>query len=591
MKLSNEDLAKEAGVNPWELRDDLTDGNPAEIITLAQQFHTAAGHAADATGIAAKADEITAAGYRIDDTPVHDVNTHLQQTRTHLGNSGENMELIARDLATIADELADRTTTAKVTVVTLDHELERVRAAADRLVQDAYANPIAIDPATGWLRNYNQEAVVLKEAAVGMVRNSGATVRDLVDGYEDILTSRLKSLAEMGYDPPAELDAGSTDPDIPSKGTDPKQVNGWWKGLTPYQQRELIAEHPEQIGNLDGIPTEVRHEANRSVLASEATRLDERIAELKHEEPENLAAIFEIRALEEQRKDLAVIEQRLDAPVGEGKQHAYLLGFDPDGNGRAIVAMGDPDTADNIVTFVPGTGAGLSSAGDYMAKADLMATEANALDPSSPTSSIMWIGYDAPQDIVKWPPGSGDAISSDFAERGAPALDSFQDGLRATHQGPRSHNTVLGHSYGSTVVGYTAKDHGLDADDVIFVGSPGVGVEKAAELGIGKDHVWSSHAKNDPIQFGVNPGDLLAHKQQVDLIHGHNPSDPDFGGRTFTSDPGKPLITWKERSWGPMPLPPTPEFHGDAHSQYWDPRSASLKNMTAIITGHNDLVK
>lgn len=589
MDLSNEVLAKKARVNAWELRDDLAEGNPAEIIGLAQQFHTASGQAADATDIAATADEITAAGYQLDNTPVHDVNAHLEQTRANLGNRGENMALIARDLATIADELATRTTSAKAEVTTLDSELERVRAAMNQVIQDAYANPIAIDPTTGWLRNYNQEATALEDAAVGMVRNRGGTVRGLVDGYEEILTNRLKSLADMGYDPPAELDAGNTDPDIPSKGTSPQQVNDWWESLTPYQQRELIAENPEQIGNLDGIPTTVRHEANRSVLTSEVARLDEQIAELKREH--NPVLGFQISALEEQREDLAAIEKRLDTPVGNGKQKAFLLGFDPDGNGKAIVAMGNPDTADNIVTYVPGTGTGLSDAASGMKRADLMATEANALDPNSSTSSIMWIGYDAPQDIAKFPPGSGDAIDSGFAKRAAPALDSFQDGLRVTHEGQRSHNTVLGHSYGSTVVGYTAKDHGLDADDVIFVGSPGVGVDKATDLRLDRDQVWSSHAKNDPIQLGVDLDDIRAGNRQVDLIHGRNPSDPDFGGRTFTSDPGKPLVTWKEHSVGPFQLPPTPQFHGDAHSQYWDEGSSSMDNMTAIITDKDHLVK
>ncbi|HEY2763441.1 MAG TPA: alpha/beta hydrolase [Pseudonocardiaceae bacterium] len=79
-------------------------------------------------------------------------------------------------------------------------------------------------------------------------------------------------------------------------------------------------------------------------------------------------------------------------------------------------------------------------------------------------------------------------------------MDFFQDGLRATHQGPPSHNTVLGHSYGSTVVGYAARDHRIVADDVIFVGSPGVGVEHATDLHLPPSHVWSSHAANDLVR-------------------------------------------------------------------------------------------
>ncbi|MEK8109345.1 alpha/beta hydrolase [Micromonospora sp. M12] len=43
---------------------------------------------------------------------------------------------------------------------------------------------------------------------------------------------------------------------------------------------------------------------------------------------------------------------------------------------------------------------------------------------------------------------------------------------------------MLGHSYGSLVVGVAAREHGLAADALVFVGSPGVGVSHAAELGV-----------------------------------------------------------------------------------------------------------
>lgn len=152
---------------------------------------------------AATADEITAAGYRVDDTPIHDVNTHLEHTRAQLGNRGENMALIARSLATIADELATRTTTVTGQVTTLDSELASVRTALDQVVQDAFRYPLAIN------RDYNQEAEDLKAVAVDLVRTTGGTVHELVNGYEEILTNRLKTLADMGYEPPAELDVGN----------------------------------------------------------------------------------------------------------------------------------------------------------------------------------------------------------------------------------------------------------------------------------------------------------------------------------------------------------------------------------------------
>lgn len=114
-------------------------------------------------------------------------------------------------------------------------------------------------------------------------------------------------------------------------------------------------------------------------------------------------------------------------------QRAYLLGFDPAGNGKTVVAVGNPDTADNVVTYVPGTGAGLRSVPTDLDRAELMVKQANMLDSGVATSAVLWIGYEAPQDIATFRPGRGDAIDPGFAARGAPVLDSFQDGLRATH--------------------------------------------------------------------------------------------------------------------------------------------------------------
>ena len=88
--------------------------------------------------------------------------------------------------------------------------------------------------------------------------------------------------------------------------------------------------------------------------------------------------------------------------------------------------------------------------------------------------------------------------------------------------------TVLGHSYGSLVVGQAADGHGggpsggvtghvgnggssrLDADSIVFVGSPGVGAGSAAELRVPGGEVWATTARNDVIQWAaVSPVGLV----------------------------------------------------------------------------------
>ena len=80
-----------------------------------------------------------------------------------------------------------------------------------------------------------------------------------------------------------------------------------------------------------------------------------------------------------------------------------------------------------------------------------------------------WMGYDRPMDLAQ-------AASSSYANNGAGALDSYTAGVQASHDSgiPLAIDTVVGHSYGSTLVGAAgAGDHHLAADNVIAVGSPG----------------------------------------------------------------------------------------------------------------------
>jgi pimeloyl-ACP methyl ester carboxylesterase len=158
----------------------------------------------------------------------------------------------------------------------------------------------------------------------------------------------------------------------------------------------------------------------------------------------------------------------------------------------------------------------------------------------------MWLDYDAPDSV-------GEAASARQAAEGAQTLRRFQDGLRATHEGPPARQTVLGHSYGSVVVGRAAATAGLAADSIVFVGSPGVGVDAAAQLHVPAGQVWATTSRSDPIQYAaIAPRSLLADLPlaataapfgpllafglpEADLWHGRNPSDAAFGAHVFAS--------------------------------------------------------
>jgi hypothetical protein len=322
----------------------------------------------------------------------------------------------------------------------------------------------------------------------------------------------------------------------------------------------LTATEPGWLGQLDGVPAAFRDLANRLLL-------DRRRAEL--DEAASAARGGELRRVEGLRHGLGALAARLAA---DAVPRAYLLRLDLAGEGRAVVALGDPDRADNILTQVPGMTADLASYHGELARAERIAVRAAQMSPSATTSAVMWLDYDAP-DFVD------EAAGASRAEAGAGGLRRFQDGLRATHHGAPAHQTVLGHSYGSLVVGKAAAGPGLDADSVIFVGSPGVGVDSAAQLRVPRGQIWSTTSRSDIIQYAaVAPRSVIADvvtagtmpviwpavafaTPEDDLWFGRNPSDPAFGARVFASQPDA------------------------GHLGYWDPGRPALDAITSITLG------
>jgi hypothetical protein len=369
-------------------------------------------------------------------------------------------------------------------------------------------------------------------------------------------TARLEALSSAAASgaPPPPPSA------LPPCTATPAEVNRWWEALTPEQRRWLVATEPGWLGPLDGVPAAYRDLANRLLL-------DERRAGLDTAAVESCGA--ERRRLDGLRDGLGELADRL--ATGEGPR-AYLLRLDLAEEGRAVVALGDPDRAANILTQVPGMTADLASYDKELARAQRVAVRAAESGPAVATSAVMWLDYDAP-DFVDEAAGAG------RAERGAASLRRFQEGLRVTHDGGVAHQTVLGHSYGSLVVGKAATGAGLEADSVVFVGSPGVGVDSAADLHTTTGQVWSSTSRSDIIQYlpvapGSLPGDLVRSMvvpvigpaiafgtPEDDLWFGRNPSDPAFGAHAFQSQPD------------------------GGHLGYWDPGRPALDTITAITLG------
>jgi Alpha/beta hydrolase len=484
------------------------------------------------------------------------------------GEASERARAERVRLVGIFDELEQETDPLKRALRTAADAITVLRRNQDEAEHTALRNEMIITAAGELLTERVQEPMPGTPEAQERLQLTLA-LRDEMDRIlaqaqvvDDELAEALRRAAFPAKYPDAHGNMSRLNP--PPNGT-PAEINDWWLGLSEEERNELVETRPEWVGATDGIPAEYRDTANRQVLDSQRADLQAQLDDLNARVRANPLDVVELRdeinSLKAKLNGLDDIQNRLEDP-GPGKPDAYLLGIDS-ANGQAIIAMGNPDTATNVATFVPGTGSGLDSINGDMSRADSMTRAADKAGSPS-TAVITWAGYAAPQDL-------GQAAETAYAEDAKRDLDQFQDGLRATHEGARSHNTVIGHSYGSTVIGHAAASEGLDVDEAVFVGSPGVGVDDAADLNLPPEHVHATVAEHDVIQASNIPFEIIP---GIDTdVHGPDPTGRDFGANVFESDPGTK----------------GPDIKGglsnEAHSQYWDDRNKALVNMGRIIAG------
>ncbi|MBU7596598.1 alpha/beta hydrolase family protein [Streptomyces sp. P38-E01] len=193
--------------------------------------------------------------------------------------------------------------------------------------------------------------------------------------------------------------------------------------------------------------------------------------------------------------------------------------------------------------------------------------ESNSIKPKDQVSVITWLDYDAPQSAIPVADGPliPEARDGSYAIKGGPILDEFLKGAKVAHSNESEgsgHTTVVGHSYGSTVVAEAAKN-GARPDDVIVAGSPGMQAKHHTDLGIKDDHMWAMVAEGDIVP---SVGRLSA-LQEGGIV----PSDTQFGSANMATDTIGHSDYWKRREDGQASL--------------------SLQNQARVIVGEYEEVE
>ncbi|WP_072691306.1 alpha/beta hydrolase [Rhodococcus marinonascens] len=356
-----------------------------------------------------------------------------------------------------------------------------------------------------------------------------AAARALILQAEDVDADAAGVLRKAAS---GEIDAGgSADVDserqghlsapAPPQNSSPLDNREYWEAIPEQQRREVIGQHPEWVGNRDGIPAGVRHEANLNQFDDERTRLEAERDRLRADLDDNMfGGAFadedaELWYVEQKLKDLDDLE-KLVSDYPDGK--LMLLDLKSGERGMAAFALGDPDTADHVSVTTPGINTTISSLGGMTDEGKALKAEAEKqLDKvgrgNETVATIAWLGYQPPTTsgpgnydlpFTEQNLGRGwliDSWQSDRATAGAPKLASFYEGIDAASVKPDPHITALGHSYGSYTQALALQDPGpgQPVNHAVFYGSPGINANDEPDLGLEQGHGFVMRAPDDPI--------------------------------------------------------------------------------------------
>lgn len=353
---------------------------------------------------------------------------------------------------------------------------------------------------------------------------------------------------------------------MPQDTSDTRAVAEWWDSLSREEQERLADEEPDRIGNLDGVDAWARDRANRHRLDRDYEDLNSRkesnekkVADYEKWKASAAIGVPAPCSADEYNRAKSELDRqaeldKLKTALKQGAQYngtSQLLLYDPVEPGEnqdqlhAAVTVGDVDKADNVAVHVGGLTTSVdNNVVGYTAE---MANVAGTAGGN--TASVMWFGYDPPQAGA----GSNGLFTVSETERAAAGgadLSHFLEGLHDSRQGsgeggdPRI--TALGHSYGSTTLGYAltqVRDGVVDAG--VFYGPPGVPAKDVSDFNVPSDSVYVMKNDQDIIgavpnkgPMGMAPGSDMTQLSDPTEVPGIQHIEGNHG-----IDPGTGLVT------------------------------------------------
>jgi pimeloyl-ACP methyl ester carboxylesterase len=580
-------LIAEAGGDPWAINHSLQVGRPAQISDLAEAFHAAGRCTAESSQAFDDARRRFAASWNHEngENPIND-SAEVQRVVQSLGAQSLQLPKIGADLENIAATLAEAQRTGATLISTLEGQLQQLDNEIGQAVEIEKNNHLSAEDRSAldaFIRLCEDDAIADTKSALAQLQSIRA-------GYSDFLNKSLTTLRTDGYDPAAiqALDAPESPakPEapvpLPPPGSSAEDVNRWWKTLTPEQQQQLIAAHPPDLGNLNGIPVDVRGAVNNAVMNDDLRRVEDLFKNgVTRQDVLNDPAKFGLSPSAilrytnacQARDGLAKAGQATDKWPGNHPP-VYLLRYEPEafgGEGAAAIAIGNPDTAANTAVLVKGLGTGVREGTLTNPDGVRLYEETARADWNKETAVVLWVGYDAPN---TWhDPG---LYEPNMARTGGQLLAADVNALGVTHQGAPTHMTVVGHSYGSTVVSDAAAAYGMHSNDVVLVGSPGTDLaHSAADFHLSPGgHLYVGAASADPVTW--SPGQVRGPGLIGPTLGGlgDDPSVDGYGSTRFKAE--------------------NPQYTANPiydHSHYFDNGSESLFSIADVVSGHGDALQ